>query len=176
MYLSAINSRVKSCMQIVANCFRSGTLIFPRHACLWDNYHIPLIPEMPHRRAHSYFSGLTVISAPFQAVSKASSTDELRELQLDPYKRTYSTTLSKSTDHLEVCKQRIEEELDSEVQDLLSRPPKYKEVVPTSIKFAVSKPSTSPSTMARPRSPSKASNTDMLDQTLLRIRKRLVSS
>lgn len=133
-----------------------------------------------HRRTHSYFSGFTRGFAALRdrPISKARSTEKLTEkLQLDPYKRAHSTRdLSKAGEEIEACRLQIEEELELKVQTL-SRIKKYKEVtIPTSIKFAISQESLTAS-MARPRSPSKSScDTDLLDQTLLSIRKRLVSN
>lgn len=143
------------------------------------------------RRSHSYFSGFTQAFATLQArpISKARSAEKLVEVQLDPRKRAHSTRdLSRSSRDPELeasslsrlaARLEVEKELELRVQTL-SRSRKFKEVtVPTSIKFAVwqETPSDSDSeAMARPRSPSKSGcDTDLLDQTLLNIRRRLVS-
>ena len=154
----------------------------------FNAFHIN-IPEMPntsgHRRSRSgtYFSGFTRLTAQF----KARSTEKLNGLlQLDPHRRASSVQdLSRARDSptLEAYKVRIEEELQLEVQTLFrNKHQKYKEVtVPTSIKFSITRDSAQDSAvdMARPRSPSatgsKASDTDLLDQTLLNIRQKLVS-
>ena len=146
------------------------------------------IPEMPHGghrhhhlSPHSYFRGFTRSFSAHRdrPISKARSTEKLSEPRLGPHKRAHSTRdLSRGEEELEAWRLQIEEELELRVQTLDRI--KYKEVtLPTSIKFAVSTESlTSAGTaaMARPRSPSKSSSdTDLLDQTLLSIRKRLVS-
>ncbi len=146
--------------------------------------------NLGHRRAHSYFSGLVSATSPvpFQSrLSKAQSTDQLSEQQIEPAKRATSakdisnlpsTYTSPQSSHLvAACKLQFEEELEQRVQSLISKK-KYKEVtVPNSIKFAVVRASGAAATMAGPRSPksSFSSETDLLDQTLLNIRKRLVS-
>ena len=140
--------------------------------------------SMGHRRAHSYFSGFATSISPFSQISKARSTDQLSEQKLEPLTRaTSAKDISKpsSSENIHLvaaCKLQVEEELEQKVQSLISKK-RYREVtVPNSIKFAVIRPSGSSANMARPRSPSKSSSsseTDLLDQTLLNIRKRLVS-
>lgn len=136
---------------------------------------------MPHNRR--YFSSSTFSRAQLQdrPIHKARSTGKLNEkLQLDPYKLAHSTrdlSTSEASEDLEACRLQIEEELELKIQTLY-RFKKYKEVtIPTSIKFAVTREvPTTTAAMARPRSPSKSScDTDLLDETLLSIRKRLVS-
>ncbi len=133
-----------------------------------------------HRRAHSgsYFSGFTLATAQLQdrptTTSKARSTEKLNELQLDPYKRAHSVRdLSGQSAGFEACKIRIEEELELQVQTLLHKHP-YKEVtLPTSVKFSISREASAVMS-SRPKSPA-CRDTELLDQTLLNIRKRLVS-
>lgn len=138
--------------------------------------------DVHHLSPHSYFRGFTrnFSSLRSRPISKARSTEKLTEPRLGPHKRSHSTRdVSRGEEELEAWRLQIEEELELRVLTL-DRIKKYKEEVtlPTSIKFAVSTESltSTGATMARPRSPSKSSSdTDLLDQTLLSIRKRLVS-
>lgn len=145
------------------------------------------IPGMPHNFGHrrsrsgSYFSGFTTrLAAQLQGqpTSKARSTEKLSELQLDSHSRAHSLRdiCKESTEgeSFEAYKVRIEEELELQVQSLLlsDKNKHYKEVtIPTSIKFSISREAV----MARPRSPTSSRDTDFLDQTILSIRKKLVS-
>ena len=130
-----------------------------------------------HRRAQSYFSGFTLYPAQSHlgtSKSRSKSSEYLTLPQLQPNNRTLSVRgIHISENDRKQIKEQFEEELELKVQGLL-RKSRYKEVTfPLSVKFAVSKDSS----MARPRSPSKSSgaDTDLLDQTLLNIRKKLVS-
>lgn len=151
---------------------------------------LAFLAEMPHNSGHrrsrsgSYFSGFTRVVAQLQgqAISKARSTERLSELQVEPCKRAHSVReLSKGSpdwEGFQACKIRIEQELELQVQSLLCHKQKqYKEVtIPTSVKYSVSREASAqhPVAMARPRSPTNR-DTDFLDQTLLSIRKKLVS-
>lgn len=118
-----------------------------------------------HKRAHSYFSGFTLATAQSDLpilTSRAQSTERLVQVEVST-RALYSTTKrSSSCERLEANKLQIEEELEQLTNT------KYSEVTVPAIKYAVCREKAN---MARPNT-----DTEMLDQTLLSIRERLVSN
>ena len=145
------------------------------------------------RPKSSYFSGTSLdLSWTFsrsKSVSRqrerSKSIEFLASPQLDSSRRAQSSRDISSDyerEQIELNKLQIERELELKVQSLGNlldeNSKKYKEVtVPVTIKFSVYEDSDKKqSRMARSRSPSSSfSNTELLDQTLINIRKKLVS-